>query len=56
MNEMTLPSGNRIRNSSPGGMRPSMLSLGHNIESLQVSGEETFCFFETFKLEGQSGV
>ena len=29
MNEMTLPSRHRIRNPSPGGLRPSMLHLGH---------------------------
>ena len=50
-NEMTLPSRHKIRNSSPGGLRPSTLPLGHggshNIESLQVSGEETNCFFES---------
>ena len=50
MNEMTLPSRHRIRNSNAGGLVPSSLSLGpalHNIESLRVSGEETFRFFET---------
>ena len=29
MNEMTLPSRHMIRNSSPGGLRSSTLSLGH---------------------------
>ena len=29
MNVMTLPSRHRIRNSSPGGLRPSTLPLGH---------------------------
>ena len=29
MNEVTLPSRHRIRNSSPGGLRPSTLSLAH---------------------------
>ena len=29
MNELTLSSRHRIRNSSPGGLRPSTLSLGH---------------------------
>ena len=29
MNEMTLSSGHRIRNSSPGGLRPITLPLGH---------------------------
>ena len=49
INEITLPSRHRIQNSSPGSMRPSMLPLclSHNIESLRMSGEETFCFFET---------
>ena len=45
----------RIRNSSPSGLMPSMLPLvtvaPHNIESLRVSGEETFCFFETWRPE-----
>ena len=51
MNEMTLPCRQKIRNSIPGGLRPSTLPLGNgislNIESLRVSGEETCCFFET---------
>ena len=53
MNEMTLLSRHRIRNSSPGGLRPSTLPLGHatsvphNIESSRVSGEETFSFADT---------
>ena len=42
--QMTLSSGHRTRNSSPGGPRPSTLPLGHggshNIEYLRVSGEE----------------
>ena len=29
MNEMTVPSRHRIRNSSPGDLRPSALPLGH---------------------------
>ena len=29
MNEMTLPSRHRIRNSYPGGLRPSTLPLGY---------------------------
>ena len=37
MNEMTLPSRRRIRNTSPGGLRPSTrsrrFSIGPNIES-----------------------
>ena len=47
---MTLPSRQRIRNSSPGGLRPSTLPLGdgspppppHNTKSVQVSGKDTF--------------
>ena len=49
---MTLPSRHRIRNLNPGGLRPSSLLLGHGgspqyIESLRVSREETYGFFET---------
>ena len=29
MSEMTLPSRHKIRNSNPGGLRPSTLPLGH---------------------------
>ena len=57
MNEMILPSRQRIRNSSPGCLRPSTLPLGHvgspDIESLRVSGENHFV---SLKLENQSGV
>ena len=58
MNEMTLPSRLRIRNSSHGSLRPSTLPLGHGsspqyIEALRVSGETHFV---SYKLEGQSGV
>ena len=46
MNEITLPSSQRIRNTNPGGLRASTLPLGHgpghNTESLRVSGEEAF--------------
>ena len=53
--EMTLPSRHRIINSRPGGLRPSTLPLGHggssNIESSRMSGEETSCFFETWRPE-----
>ena len=49
MNEMTLPSMHRIRNSSPGGMRP-VIEAPHNIESLRVSREETF-FFDNWRQE-----
>ena len=49
---MTLPSRQRIRNSGPGGLRPSTYFLvteaPHNIESLRVSGKKTFCFFGTW--------
>ena len=50
MNEMTLPSRHRIRNSIAGGLRPRALPLGnhrspppppHNIEFLRVGGVET---------------
>ena len=44
-----------IQNSSPGGLRPSthlsVREVLHNIQSLRVSGEETFCFFETWRPE-----
>ena len=47
MIEMTLPSRHRIRNSSPGGLRPSTLPLGHRGPPQywlsHVDGEET-CF------------
>ena len=55
---MTLPSRHRIRHARPGGLRPSTLPFGHggfsNIESLRVSREETFCFFETWRPESGS--
>ena len=48
---MTLSSRHRIRNSSPGGLRPSTLPLGHGGSPQywlsHVDGEETF--FVTFK-------
>ena len=48
---MTLPSRHRIRNSSPGGLRPSTLPLGHGGSPQywlsHVDGEETF--FVSFK-------
>ena len=52
MNEMTLPFRHRIQNSSPGGLRQkarylSVTEVLRNTEYLLVSGEETFCFFET---------
>ena len=46
---MTLSSRHRIPNSSPGGLRPSTLPLGHGGSRqywlLHVDGEETFLFF-----------
>ena len=51
MNDMTLPSRQKIRDSSPDGLRPkrylSVTEALHNIEYLRVSVEETFCFFDT---------
>ena len=49
MNEMTLSSRHRIRNSSPGGLRPSTLPLGHvgSPEFYTWMGEKHFCFFQT---------
>ena len=48
MNEMTLSSRHRIRNSSPGGLRQSTLPLGHGgspqYGASHVDGEETFLF------------
>ena len=47
MIEMTLSSRHRNRNSSPGGLRPSTLPLGHEGSPQcwlsHVDGEETFC-------------
>ena len=52
MIEMTPSSRHRIRNSSPGGLRPSTLPLGHGCSPQywlsHVHGEETF--FVSFKL------
>ena len=51
MNEMTLSSRHRLRNSSPGGLRPSSLPLGHGGSPQycvsHVDVEETFCLFQT---------
>ena len=54
MNEMTLPS--RIRNSSPGGLRPSTLPLGHGgspaiLNLYEWAGKK---YFVSLKLEGQN--
>ena len=58
MNEVTLSSRHRIRNSSPGGLRPSMLPLGHGrspqYSVSHVDGEETFCFYQTAKTGNQT--
>ena len=50
------PSRHSIRNSNPGGLKPSPLYFSvtealHNIESLRVSREETFYFFEPWIAE-----
>ena len=51
MNEMTLPSRHRIRNSNPGGRRPSTLPLGHggphNTEFQEWMEKKHFCIFQT---------
>ena len=51
MIEMTLSSRHRIQNSSPGGLRPSTLPLGHGgspkYRLSHVDGEEYFFFFQT---------
>ena len=61
MSKITLPSRHRIRNSSPGGLRPSTLPLSHGGSSashntyewsLRVSGKESFV---SLKPECQSG-
>ena len=48
---MTLSSRHRIRNSSPGGLRPSTLPLGHeaphNTDFHTWMGKKHFCFFQT---------
>ena len=46
MIEMTLSSRHRIRNLSPGGLRPSTLPLGHG-GSPQYWLSHVFCFFQT---------
>ena len=49
MIDMTLSSRHRIRNSSPGSLRPSTLPLGHGgspqYKLSHVDGEETLLFF-----------
>ena len=58
MNEMTLPSRHRMRNSSPGGLRPSTLPLGHGgfPQYILFTTERGRSIFVSLKLEGQSGV
>ena len=54
MNEMTLLSRHGIRNSGPGGLRPSKLPLGHG-----DSSQYSICTSErrrNISFEGQSGV
>ena len=51
MIEMTLSSRHRIRNSSPGGLRPSTLPLGHGgypqYSFTRGWGRNIFCFLQT---------
>ena len=51
MIEMTLSSRHRIRNSSPGGLRPSTLpsvtEAPHNTDFHTWMGKKHFCFFKT---------
>ena len=58
MNEMTLPSGHRLRNSSPDGMRSSTFPLGSRRFStiLNIYERGGKKHFVSLKLEGQSGV
>ena len=65
MNEMTLPSRHKIRNSRPGGLRPSTLPLGyggrylsvteapHNIDLYEWAGKKHFV---SLKPEVQIGI
>ena len=50
MSEMTLPSSHMIRNSHPGGLRPSTLPLGHggshNTKFYEWMGKKHVCFFQ----------
>ena len=52
VDEMTLPSRHRIRNSCHDGLRPSTLPLGHGGSPqywiFTREREETFCFFENW--------
>ena len=51
MTEMTLPSRHRIRKAWCRARYLSVTEVPHNIESLRVHEEETFCFFETRRPE-----
>ena len=55
MTQMNSPSRHRIRNSNPGGPKPSTLPLGlgdiHTAESLLVGGGETFSFVYAWRPE-----
>ena len=62
MIEMTLPSRHRIRNSNPGGLRPSSLLLGEHVQEgspqffylYKWAGKETFWFLKTWLPERDS--
>ena len=57
MNEITLTSGHRIRNSSPGSLRSSTLPLGHGgSPQYWIFTSERGNFFVSLNLGGQSGV
>ena len=58
MNEMTLPSRHRIRNSSPGGLRPSTLPLGHGVSPQYwiFTSERGRNILFSVKLKGKSGI
>ena len=59
INEMTLPSRHRTRNSSPGGLRPSTLPLGHRGSPqywiFTSEGEGNILFLWNLKLEARAG-
>ena len=58
MDEMILPSWHRIRNSSPGGLRPSTLTLGHGgfPQYWIFTSDRGRNIFVSLTLEGQNGV
>ena len=57
---MTLSSRHRIRNSTPGGLRPSTLPLGHrgshNTDFHTWMGKKHLCLFQTAERAPNSGV